>query len=386
MRASRRERSARQRKGWLTRERALVLVLVAATLIAVVLCYLLVQPFVPVLAWALALAIVARPLHGAIARGITHANVAAAIAVVVVALVILLPAMFVVHRLVSEAAAAAQWIQAEAQNGKWLADLEATPWLGSAVEWLRDNVDIGSALQELTASSTGILSRAVAGSIWATVQILLILFTLFFFFRDRDRALQMVRGLLPLSDAETDEVMQRVSDTMHATIYGSLLCAMIQGAMGGLIFWFLGLPAPVLWGVVMAVLAVIPNLGAYVVWAPAAVVMALNGDWGRAVVLGAWGAIAIGLIDNLLYPYLVGHRMRLHTLPVLYAILGGVLFLGASGVVLGPVILVITIALVDVWRRRTVGGKPAEAGVRSKEPPEPAPPRDGDVKAQVASE
>lgn len=355
--------------GWLTRERALVLVLVAATALALVLCYLVVQPFIPMLAWALALAIVARPLHQAIASRIQNADIAAGIAVGIVALVLIVPTLFVLRNLVAEAAEGAERVRTETQDGQWQANVEATPWVGPAAQWLRDNVDVGSALQQVAASLTGNVSRVVTGSLWAVVQVLVVLFTLYFFFRDGGRGLRALRSFLPLSDAETDEVFTRVADTIHATIYGSLFVAVIQGTMGGLMFWWLNLPSPVFWGVVMGLLAVVPNLGTFVVWGPAAIFLTLNGEWDRGLILAAWGALAIGLIDNLLYPYLVGNRMRLHTLVVFFAILGGILLLGASGVVLGPVILVITLALVDVWRRRTAGGKPAEAGVR---PPQTA--------------
>jgi predicted PurR-regulated permease PerM len=206
---------------------------------------------------------------------------------------------------------------------------------------------------------------AVVFSIWLILQLLLVLFTLFFFLRDRGRVLRAVRSSLPLSSAETDDVFRKVTDTVHAIVYGSLAVAVIQGTMGGLMFWWLGLPSPVLWGVIMALLAVVPNLGTFIVWAPTAVYLALSGDWGEALILAAWGGIAIAFIDNLLYPYLVGHRLRLHTLLVFIAMLGGLWLLGASGVVIGPVILVITLALVDVWRHRTSGGKSAEADVKA---------------------
>jgi predicted PurR-regulated permease PerM len=351
--------------GWLTRGRLLVLVLIAVTALAFLLCYLFLEPFIPVLAWALALAIVARPVHAAIAARIRNADVAAGLAVGLVALLIFLPALFVLSQLVQETAAGAQRIQAETREGQLLERTEGLPGVGPLVHWFRDNVDTGSALQQLVAALTSSASHLVAGTIWSVVQVLLILFTLYFFFRDRDTALGTLRSVMPLSDRETDQVFARVADTIHATLYGNLVVALIQGTLGGLIFWWLGLPAPLLWGTVMAVLAVVPNLGAFVIWVPAALFMALDGQVGRALILAAWGAIAIGLIDNLLYPYLVGQRMRLHTLAVFYAILGGVLLLGASGVVLGPVILAVTLALVDVWRRRTAGGRPAEAAVRS---------------------
>jgi predicted PurR-regulated permease PerM len=141
----------------------------------------------------------------------------------------------------------------------------------------------------------------------------------------------------------------------------------IQGTLGGLMFWWLGLPAPVLWGVVMAVLATVPNLGAFVVWAPAAVGLAFQEEWAKAGILTAWGLIAIGLIDNMLYPFMVGQRIHMHSLPVFFSILGGLYLFGAAGLILGPVVFALTHALLEIWRRRTAAGRAAENGT----PPSP---------------
>jgi predicted PurR-regulated permease PerM len=168
---------------------------------------------------------------------------------------------------------------------------------------------------------------------------------------------------VPLSEAEVEEVFRRVADTIYAIVYGTLTVALVQGLLGGLMFWVLGLPAALLWGAVMALLAVVPVLGAFVVWAPAALFLALTGSWGKAVVLTVWGVGVVSLIDNLLYPILVGRRLRLHTLVVFIAIVGGVPLLGSAGVILGPAALAVTVALVDIWRRRTSGGRAAETGV-----------------------
>ena len=196
------------------------------------------------------------------------------------------------------------------------------------------------------------------------VELLITLFTLFFFFRDRRAVLRAVRSLVPLSEAETDKVFLRVADTVYATIYGTIVVAVVQGALGGLIFWWLGLPAPLLWGAVMGLLAIVPVLGPFVVWVPAAIFLALEGSWGKALILTAWGVLVIATIDNLLYPALVGKKLRLHTLPVFFAILGGLALFGASGLILGPVTLAVTVALLEVWRRRTAGGRAAEEGVK----------------------
>jgi predicted PurR-regulated permease PerM len=151
-----------------------------------------------------------------------------------------------------------------------------------------------------------------------------------------------------------------VADTIHATIFGTLAVAAVQGALGGLVFWWLGLPAPILWGAVMGLLAIVPVLGAFVVWLSAAIFLASSGQWGKAVFLTLWGTVVVGLIDNLLYPILVGKRLRLHTVPVFFAIVGGLAVFGAAGVILGPVILALTDAILEIWRRRTAGGRPAE--------------------------
>jgi predicted PurR-regulated permease PerM len=131
--------------------------------------------------------------------------------------------------------------------------------------------------------------------------------------------------------------------------------------MGGLMFWFLGLPAPIVWGAVMALLATIPVMGTFVVWAPAAVYLAASGAWVKAAILVGWGAVAIGLIDNFLYPMLVGRRLRFHPLPVFFSIVGGLALFGAAGLVLGPIVLSVTAALLDLLRRRTSRGQAADA-------------------------
>jgi predicted PurR-regulated permease PerM len=224
-------------------------------------------------------------------------------------------------------------------------------------------VNLGGQVQGVTKDLGERIAKAVTASAWAVGELLLTLFVLFFFFRDRHKALGMLRSLVPLSDRETDKVFARVSDTIHATIYGTLAVAIVQGALGGLMFWWLGLPAPILWGSVMALLAIVPVFGAFVIWLPAAIFLAATGEWGKAAILAGWGGIVISLIDNLLYPVLVGKRLRLHTVPVFFAIVGGLAVFGAAGLVPGPVVLSLTDAILEIWRRRTAQGRSAEGAV-----------------------
>jgi predicted PurR-regulated permease PerM len=149
-----------------------------------------------------------------------------------------------------------------------------------------------------------------------------------------------------------DKLFTRVGDTVYATVYGTLAVAVVQGTLGGLMFWWLRLPAPLLWGLVMGGLAVIPVLGAFVIWIPAALYLALVGSWGKALILAVWGSVVVGGIDNVMYPILVGNRLKLHTIPAFISIIGGLTVFGPSGLILGPVTLTITILLLEIWRSR----------------------------------
>jgi predicted PurR-regulated permease PerM len=177
-------------------------------------------------------------------------------------------------------------------------------------------------------------------------------YLLFYFPRDRRLMLETVRSHSPLSLAEMDRLFGQIADTIHAIIYGTVVVACVQGTLGGLMFWWLRLPTPLLWGLVMGLLAIVPVLGAFVVWIPAAIFLALDGSWERALILVLWGALVVSSIDNLLYPMLVGNRLKLHTVPAFISLVGGLTLFGPAGIILGPMAVTITIILLDVWRTR----------------------------------
>jgi predicted PurR-regulated permease PerM len=347
--------------GWLTRERLLVLTLMAATAVAFYLCYLIARPFLSALAWALALAVIAHPFHDWIVQRLRYPNLTAALAVVVVIFTVVAPTLFAAQRVVREAFDGMQAIQTE--QGQWREVIERAPRLVPILRWAEQRINLQEAARRAEEALAARASSLVKGSVWMAAELLITFFFLFYFLRDRQTVMKSLRSLVPLSDAETDKVFGRVSNTIYATVYGTIAVALVQGFLGGLIFWWLGLPSPLLWGTVMALLAIVPVLGAFVVWLPAALFLALEGSWDKALILMGWGGIVISLIDNWLYPILVGKRLRIHTVPVFIAIVGGLILFGAAGLILGPVLLAVAVALVEVWQRRTVQGRTAEAGI-----------------------
>jgi predicted PurR-regulated permease PerM len=345
--------------GWVTRERLLIFTLLATTAVAFYLCYLLARPFLSALAWALALAVIAHPFHGWIARRLHHPNLAAALAVVAVAFAVVAPTIFAARQIIREAVEGVEIIRAE--QGQWREAIERNPRLAPILRWAEGQINLQEAAERVEGALAAHASSLVKGSAWMAADLLITFFFLFYFFRDRRGVMKSLRSLVPLSDAETDKVFTRVSETIYATVYGTIAVGIVQGFLGGLIFWWLGLRAPLLWGTVMALLAIVPVLGAFVVWLPATLLLAFEGSWGRALILAAWGGIVMSLIDNWLYPVLVGKRLRIHTVAVFVAIVGGLILFGAAGLILGPVILAVAVALVEVWRRRTADWPTAEA-------------------------
>ena len=338
-------------EGWGSRRHVHTLLLMAVTVAGLYLCYRLVAPFVPAMAGALALAVLFAPLHRWLERRIGNGHLAAGVCVLVVALIVVAPALAIGSRLIDELGRGAQAIQAMVDSGNWRTALDQHPLLAPVGQWLDKQVDLRAIVAPATTWLTSTGAALVQGSVVQAIGVVLIFYMLFYMLRDREAALLSLRSLSPLSAAEMSRLYSEVADTVHATVYGTLIVAVIQGALGGLMFWWLGIPEPLLWGVVMGLLAVVPVLGAFVIWVPVAIFLALEGRVGSALLLAAWGAVVVGGIDNLLYPMLVGKRLKIHTLVAFVSIVGGLIVFGPSGLILGPVVFTVTRLLLQVWTR-----------------------------------
>jgi predicted PurR-regulated permease PerM len=237
--------------------------------------------------------------------------------------------------------------------------------------WVERQVSSPENASVATAWLKTLISRLIKGSVIAVVQMCLTLYFLFYFLRDRVLVLRTIRLVLPLTESETDTLFRRVNDTIHGTLYGTLALSALQGALGGLMYWWLGVPSRWLWVLVMAAFAFVPVVDTLVVWLPAAVYLGLEGRWGEAVGVAGAGSLLIRVLENVLYPVLVKGRLKLHPLAIFVALLGGLLLFGWTGLVLGPVVLTVTTALLEICANR-VGGPAAGPGARSVQGSSPA--------------
>ena len=331
------------------------LVLIVVTGAGIYFCFLLAAPFFPALAGALALAVLSAPLHRWLESRVKRPNLAATLCVVVVALLVVVPATFVGQRILGEAARGAETIRAMVESGEWRGAFDAHPRIAPIGHWIEQHFDLPRVVQATASWLTNTAASFVRGSLVQLIGTVLTFYMFFYFLRDRGVALESFRSLSPLSKSDMNRLFTDVFDTVHATVYGTFAVAAVQGVLGGLMFWWLGLPEPLLWGFVMGLLAVVPVMGAFVIWIPAAIFLALEGSGGKALLLVIWGAIVVGGIDNLLYPMLVGRRLKMHSVVAFVSIVGGLIVLGPSGVILGPVIFTVTGVLLDIWSRRNAG-------------------------------
>jgi predicted PurR-regulated permease PerM len=350
----------RRRRGPFTRSRGKLLVVSAASIVCVYLCYRLVQPFLPALVWATTGAVITHSVMGWLAQRITKPHWRAGVGVTGVALLLFGPAIALVYFAALEIYGTLQSLNPADLLASWQQAFAGRPALANAWARITENVDLQAMLAQLGEQLSNWSLAILTGFFYLLFQAVIALFILFFLYRDEDYVLATIHRLSPFTNDETRRLRQRIGDTIHATIAGVVVVAIVQGTLGGMIFALLGIPAPVLWGAAMAVMAMVPYLGTPSIWGPTAIFLAANGEWGKALILAAWGMLAIGLIDNLLYPMLVGNRLRQHTVVAFLAILGGVALFGATGIVLGPVIVTVTFFLLEVWRRRTEAGQTAE--------------------------
>lgn len=365
-------------QGVFTRERLLTIVLAILTFLALYICYLIVQPFVPAMAFALALAVATQRPYRWLCRRVKRSSASAGIAVLLVALLIVGPAAALTTYIIQMASDQIQdWRHGgQAGNGTQIRQkLEQQPVVGPLIKQIGGRFkleeQIGSIGQAVASRATGVLS----GSIAALTQLVVTLFVLFFLYRDTGESVEALRTLLPLSEAETERMFERVASTIEATVNGSLTVALIQAVLAGAVYLILGVPLAVLWASVTFLMALVPVLGTFLVWAPIATYLALTGSVGKALFLVVWGGLVVSSVDNILYPYLVGDKLRLHTVPTFFSVLGGIALFGPAGLILGPMSLAIAIALMDVWWHRTEGGQAAEqevAEVSHSDTPAPA--------------
>ncbi|HEU4634798.1 MAG TPA: AI-2E family transporter [Edaphobacter sp.] len=322
------------------------------TIGVLILCGLLLRPFVVAVVGAIVISVVTeKPYQWVLSR--THRpNLSATITLVLVILSIVVPIFFLAQDVGEQLTNLISGLQSERTQQHILDYLNEHPTLAQRIELITNNIDLHNAAQSTAAFLGKHFASLIGRSIGAITQIVAMLFILFFLYRDRALAGRFARSLLPLREREATVFLERMRGTVYATALGRLAIAGLQGVLAGAAYWALGVPNALLWAILTGTMAMVPAFGAFLVWVPVALYLGFSGHWIKAAGLAFWGGGVVSLVDNFLYPIMVGPQLRQHTVVVLLSILGGISLFGITGIVLGPLAFTAAATLLDIWRTR----------------------------------
>ncbi len=312
----------------------------------------LIRPFIYPIFWAAVFAVSFYPFYGWIKKHLISPGASSLVAVLMIVILVFLPLTVISGLVVSESID----IYKSVVEG----DYEQT--IRTITESL-DGTAIGSYVEQVQASvsanatnlaksvSLGLLRSAqqiTGASLKFLVQFFIMIYTLYYFFKDGPKMLSRLMHLSPLGDRYEEMLYKRFTSTTRATLKSTLIIGGIQGTLSGILFFIAGIQGAFIWGIIMVIIAVIPAIGTAVILLPAAVIMLILGNFWQAIMLFV-GAIVVGFIDNLLRPPLVGKDTQMHPLVVLFATLGGIMLFGVSGFIIGPIIAAMFISVLSIY-------------------------------------
>jgi predicted PurR-regulated permease PerM len=331
---------------------------------------LILWPFFGAVFWATILSILFTPLYRRLTRGMHGRRTLAALTTeTIIVLIVILPAALVSAALMQEGFSIYERMRSgELSLTRYLQTILASlpPWAGSLLDRL-GLTNLGTLQERLSAGLSKGVQVFAGGALDVgqntlnfLVSFFVMLYVLFFLLRDGSDLLRTLKESIPLRKDVQQKLAVRFTNVVRATVKGNIVVALVQGFLGGLMFWFYGIHAPVLWGVLMAFFSMLPAVGAALVWGPVAIYYIATGSLWKGVFLIVYGVVIIGLIDNLLRPILVGKDARMPDYVVLVSTIGGMAVFGLNGFVIGPVIAAMFMAAWHIVATENAEGPSAE--------------------------
>jgi predicted PurR-regulated permease PerM len=341
--------------------------LIVITGILAYLSYLIIKPFLTPLAWAVVMTVVFYPIYLYISRFIKWKSFASAITLLIAIILIIGPFSYLLINLASELKDFLHYLNTTGlPKIDELTKSEKVIWIQERIKDTFNIKDLDiSSLVSNTLSKIGkaVLSNVttgVANVASVVINFVLMLFAMFFMLKDGPGFITKVRDYLPFSERQKDRLTSQMKDMVISTIYGGVVVALIQGALGGVTFFLLGLKSPVLLGTAIALMSFVPAFGAVSVWGPVLIYLIVKKLYIKALILFFVGTFIISMVDNFLKPIIISGRTRMPTLFIFFSVIGGIKFFGLIGLVLGPLVIAMFISVVEIFRNLEGGGKNVE--------------------------
>lgn len=319
------------------------------------LAYQIISPFLTAAAWAMVFAIVFYPVYAFICRYVRFKSVASLITIVLILIIILGPISYLTSLLIYETQAFLASIDQDqlASVQQFYKGLRSSPLyqkMSSYMGELPSEKVILEGIRKAGGTLLQNMSLQITNVLAILANFLFMLFTIFFFLKDGPGFLSKARDFMPFSERHKDRLATQVKDMIVSTVYGGASVALIQGILGGLAYFIIGMESPVMWGVAMAVMSFVPLLGTFSIWGPGTVFLLLSGSYLKGIGLLLFGVFVISMVDNILRPLIIGSRTKMPTVLILFSVLGGIKLFGMIGFVMGPLIMAAFISVFEIFR------------------------------------
>lgn len=335
----------------MTKEQAFFILAICTAFLG---AFFLLYPFLQYLVFALLLTYVLHPFKRRLQRRIHNRSLVALLMISLILVAVILPTVYVATKLVREIRATVSLVSESPNRYVYLERFEG--WIHKVTG---EETDLHVYKDQLIAQARGVLVKAAPDFLGSITEWLLgffiMLFVLFFSFQSGRGSFERVRALIPLAPSLKDKLIEEVKSVTWAVVYGQVMTALVQGTLGGLGFLIFGVPNPILWGFIMILLSFLPLFGTPVIWAPAGLFLILSGATVRGIGLLLWGGILVMNVDNFLKPRLISGQSNIHPVVVLLGVLGGLKLFGLIGLVAGPLILALLIALIRFYEEEYLG-------------------------------
>lgn len=320
--------------------------------------YLLLAPFFVPVAWACVFSILFHPLYKRLLVKMQRPGVTSLTVCLMIIILIIGPITYLGLALVEEVADAVSRVNDMYTTGQLQQILHLKlPWLESVKQNLSSYFDVSKVnINELAKDAIDKIGRVVinqttsllTNATQAVMYFLMMIFATYYLLKDGHLVLERLRKFMPLSEEQTAMTFDRLRDVIYATMYSGAVIAILQGLLGGMLFWIVGIPSALFWGTIMAFLSILPFLGAFIVYIPAGLILIVSGSYIKGIVVLVFGTIIVSQVDNLLRPYMVAGRTSMHPLILFFAIAGGVALFGLVGIVVGPLVAAAFLTLVEI--------------------------------------
>ncbi len=321
------------------------------------LTYKILDPFLNPIAWAIVFAIVFYPLYVSILKYVKYKSFASAITLIIIILVIVGPFTYLSFLLIDDI----KKFLVGFNSGTFesLKSILTNSKFSNIIEKILANIGMESidfsniiidGVKQIGHEIILRLSSGLKNITAVFLNFIFMLFAIFFFLRDGPGFLSRIRDYLPFSDEDKNRLISKVKDMIISTVYGGVVVALIQGLIGGITFYLLGIQSAALWGASISVMSFLPLLGTFSIWGPMTGYLFIQGLYGKAIILLLVGSLGISMVDNILKPIIISGRTKMPTLAVFFSVLGGIKIFGFIGFIMGPLVLALFVSVFEIFR------------------------------------